>query len=194
MFNPNKRVSIMRQAGFSYMGLLAIIAIAGIGMAGTGLVWHQDAQREREQELLFIGEQYRSAIASYHKDGPNGLKQFPATLNDLVLDKRFANPKRHIRKLYKDPFYNSANAKKNISETFSLNSNDSNQDTQWGLVTQQSRITGIHSLSTIAPIKKTGFSMQNVAFSDASQYSEWIFNFAPSSAQINNVIPSSENN
>ena len=194
MFNPNKRVSIMRQAGFSYMGLLAIIAIAGIGMAATGLVWHQDAQREREQELLFIGEQYRSAIASYHKDGPNGLKQFPATLNDLVLDKRFANPKRHIRKLYKDPFYNSANAQKNISETFSLNSNDSNQDTQWGLVTQQSRITGIHSLSTIAPIKKTGFSMQNTAFSDAGQYSEWIFNFAPSSAQINNVIPSSENN
>ena len=55
MFNPNKRISIKRQAGFSYMGLLAIIAIAGIGMAGTGLVWHQDAQREREKELLFVG-------------------------------------------------------------------------------------------------------------------------------------------
>lgn len=194
MLSLNKRINIKRQAGFSYMGLLAIIAIAGIGMAGTGLVWHQDAQREREKELLFVGEQYRSAIASYHKDGPDGLRQFPATLNDLVLDKRFANPKRHIRKLYKDPFYNSANAKKNTSETFSLNSNDSNEDAQWGLVTQQSRITGIHSLSTIAPIKKNGFSMQNVAFSDASQYSEWIFNFAPSSAQINKATPSSENN
>ena len=194
MHNPNKRRSIKRQAGFSYMGLLAIIAIAGIGMAGVGVIWHKDAQREREKELLFIGEQYRSAIASYYKDGPTGLKQFPASLNDLVLDKRFASPKRHIRKLYKDPFYNSANPKKNTSETFSLNSNDSTENAQWGLVTQQSRITGIHSLSTIEPVKKAGFSVQNTAFSDVSQYSEWIFNFAPAGIQINNATPSFRNN
>ena len=194
MLNPNKRTSLKCQSGFSYMGLLAIIAIAGIGMAGTGVIWHKDAQREREKELLFIGEQYRSAIASYYKDGPNGLKQFPASLNDLVLDKRFANPKRHIRKLYKDPFYNSANAPKKPSERFSLNSNDSAETTQWGLVTQQSRITGVHSLSTLAPIKKAGFSMQNAAFSEVSQYSEWIFNFAPAGIQINNTTSSSENN
>ena len=189
MLNPNKQVVTKQQTGFSYMGLLAILAIASIGMAGTGIVWHQDAQREGEKELLFIGEQYRNAIASYHKDGPNGLKQFPATLNDLLLDKRFANPKRHIRQLYKDPFYNGENVKKESSETFSSNLNESSESTQWGLIIQQSRITGVHSLSNAAPIKKTGFSPQNAAFSDATQYSEWVFNFAPANIPANTSIP-----
>ena len=185
--NSSDRFIFQYQSGFSYMGLLAIIAIAGIGMAGTGIVWHQDAQREGEKELLFIGEQYRNAIASYHKDGPDGAKQFPATLNDLVLDKRFASPKRHIRQLYDDPFYNSANVKRKTSELFSLDSNESSKNTQWGLVLQESRITGVHSLSTAAPIKKAGFSPQNAAFGDASQYSEWVFNFVPASAPVNNT-------
>ena len=191
--NSSDRFIFQYQSGFSYMGLLAIIAIAGIGMAGTGIVWHQDAQREGEKELLFIGEQYRNAIASYHKDGPEGAKQFPATLKDLVLDKRFASPKRHIRQLYDDPFYNSANVKKKLGGISSLDSDESDEKVQWGLVLQESRITGVHSLSNAAPIKKAGFSLQNAAFSDASQYSEWIFSFVPASAPVNNSISSTTN-
>ena len=190
--NFKRHSSIKYQTGFSYMGLLAVIAIAGIGMAGTGIVWHQDAQREREKELLFIGEQYRKAIASYHEGGPNGLKQFPRSLNDLILDKRFANTKRHIRKLYKDPFYASINTKNMVnSEPFSLNSTDLNANSQWGLITQQSRISGIYSHSTLAPIKKHGFSMQNAGFADATEYSEWKFNYAPTSVPLVNALPSS---
>ena len=85
------------------MGVLMLIAIAGIGMAGVGLVWHQNAQRENEKELLFVGEEYRRAIGSYYESSPAAAKQFPSSLDDLLLDQRFPNAKRHIRKLYADP-------------------------------------------------------------------------------------------
>ena len=148
------------QTGFTYMGVLMLIAIAGIGMAGVGLVWHQNAQRENEKELLFIGEEYRRAIGSYYESSLGAAKQFPLSLDDLLLDKRFPNAKRHIRKLYADPIA---------------------RNTQWGLIKQQAQITGIYSVSKLAPIKKFGFADQYEIFSTAVEYNEWKFNYIPSS-------------
>ena len=149
-----------RQAGFTYMGVLMLIAIAGIGMAGVGLVWHQNAQRENEKELLFIGEEYRKAIGSYYESSPATAKQFPQSLDELLLDKRFPNTKRHIRKLYADPIA---------------------RNTQWGLIKQQTQITGVYSVSKLAPIKKFGFANQYETFSTAAEYNEWKFNYIPGS-------------
>lgn len=59
------QIGKLKQLGFTYIGVLMLVAIAGIGLAGVGIVWHQDAQREREKELLFIGDEYRQAIGSY---------------------------------------------------------------------------------------------------------------------------------
>ena len=171
------------QAGFTYMGLLAVIAIAGIGMAGTGIIWHQDSQREREKELLFIGEEYRKAIGSYYESSPSGIKQFPSALNELVLDKRFPNIKRHIRKLYTDPLPTGALPLGSMfSSTLSLGSvsaRTSLNDKQWGLIMQQTQITGIYSLSKSAPIKKFGFATEYKNFGEATEYNEWKFNYTP---------------
>ena len=142
------------------MGVLMLIAIAGIGMAGVGLVWHQNAQRENEKELLFVGEEYRKAIGSYYESSPAAVKQFPQSLDDLLLDKRFPNTKRHIRKLYADPI---------------------TRNKEWGLIKQQEQITGIYSVSKLAPIKKFGFADQYEIFSTAVEYNEWKFNYIPGS-------------
>ena len=148
-----------RQTGFTYMGVLMLMAIAGIGMAGVGLVWQQNAQRENEKELLFIGDAYRKAIASYYESSP-GAKQFPLSLDDLLLDKRFPETKRHLRKLYADPI---------------------TRNKEWGLIKQQAQITGVYSVSKLAPIKKFGFADQYEIFSTAVEYNEWKFNYIPGS-------------
>lgn len=150
----------IRQVGFTYMGVLMLIAIAGIGMAGVGIVWQQNAQRENEKELLFIGDEYRKAIGSYYESSPSTAKQFPQSLDDLLLDKRLPNIKRHLRKLYADPI---------------------TRNTQWGLIKQQAQITGIYSVSKLTPIKKFGFANQYESFSIALEYNEWKFNYFPSS-------------
>ena len=151
------------QLGFTYMGLMMIIAISGIAMAGVGIVWQQDMQREREKELLFIGEEYRKAIGSYYENSPNGTKQFPATLQDLLIDDRGPTTKHHIRKLYLDPFM---------------------RDKNWDLIMLDSRIFGVRSNSKLVPIKRTGFVPYYDAFSEASSYNDWRFFYTPGSNPV----------
>lgn len=147
-------------SGFTYIGVLMLVAISGIGLAGVGIVWHQDAQREREKELLFIGEAFRHAIGSYYENTPGGTKQYPKKLEDLILDNRFPMTKRHLRKFYTDPFAH---------------------ESAWGLVLQQGQIIGIYSMSELVPIKTTGFLPQYETFGSAGKYSEWKFTYTPGS-------------
>ncbi|MDP2402458.1 MAG: type II secretion system protein [Methylotenera sp.] len=150
-------------SGFTYIGVLMLVAISGIGLAGVGIVWHQDAQREREKELLFIGEEFRLAIGSYYENTPSGTKQYPKKLDDLILDNRFPITKRHLRKLYTDPFAN---------------------EDAWGLVLQQGQIIGVYSTSELAPIKTTGFLPQYETFGAMAKYSEWKFTYTPGSMPL----------
>jgi type II secretory pathway pseudopilin PulG len=164
----NMRIGDCKLLGFTYIGLLMVIAIVGIGMAGVGIVWHQDAQREREKELLFIGDEYRKAIGSYYENSLGEAKQFPATLEDLIADKRFPNIKRHLRKLYKDPM------------AFGK---------PWQLVLQQGQIVGVYSASKQTPIKKIDFQPPYETFGEAAEYSDWKFLYIPGSIPVNNIIP-----
>ena len=151
------------QLGFTYMGLMMIIAISGIAMAGVGIVWQQDMQREREKELLFIGEEYRKAIGSYYENSPNGIKLFPATLQDLLTDNRGLITQHHIRKLYSDPFI---------------------RDKNWDLIMQNSRVIGVRSNSKLTPIKKVDFATHNDALSEATSYNDWQFFYVPGSNPV----------
>ena len=52
----------MRQGGFTYLGVLFVVATIGGGLAGTGELWSHSRQREKEAELLWIGNEFREAI------------------------------------------------------------------------------------------------------------------------------------
>lgn len=140
--------------GFTYIGLLALIAISGIAMAGVAILWHQESQREREKELLFVGDAYRKAIISYYESSPNQPKQYPLKLDDMLLDKRFPVIKRHLRKLYIDPM---------------------TQKKDWGLILQQGRIIGVYSKLKIQPLKRAGFDSNYALFAEATDYQGWKF-------------------
>lgn len=91
--------------GFVYLWALFAVALAGIVMAGAGQVWQIKAQREKEAQLLYVGEEFRKAIMSYYN---TGTRQLPESLEDLLQDKRLPNIKRHLRKIYLDPVTNTA--------------------------------------------------------------------------------------
>ena len=142
-------------AGFTYIGLLVAVVILGVGLSAIGTVWRTEAQREREQELLFVGRQYRAAIASYYANG--GI--FPAELGDLLEDKRWPEPRHHLRRLYADPMTGAAN---------------------WNVIrAADAGITGIASSSNHEPIKKAGFPGEETGFTDAKCYCDWQFVFNP---------------
>lgn len=131
-----------------------MVAIAGVALAGTGVLWHMESRREKEKELLFIGEEYRNAIGSYFEKSPDKVKQYPQKLEDLLLDKRSPVPVRHLRRLYRDPM---------------------TEDGDWGLILLQGRITGVASKSRDKPIKIAGFPEKQKAFEGARHYADWQF-------------------
>ena len=146
------------QRGFTYLGLLIIVAVMGAGLAAFGQLYSHAAQREKEQELLFIGSQFRDAIASYYNKSP-GAKVYPKKLEDLLEDKRFPMPQHHLRRVYGDPMTGKA---------------------EWGMVEAPGGgFMGVYSLSEETPIKSGNFSVADQAFEGAEHYTKWIFAYSP---------------
>jgi type II secretory pathway pseudopilin PulG len=156
--------------GFTYIGLLILVAVIGIALAGTAEVISTEARRDREQELLFIGTQYAAAIASYRASSP-GAEAYPTTLEALLEDKRNPAMVRHLRRLYRDPMTRSAD---------------------WGLLRGPNNgIIGVYSLSPEAPLKAAGFPKRYEDFATAKTYQDWQFKGAPEGAAT--LVPGPQN-
>jgi type II secretory pathway pseudopilin PulG len=142
------------------MGLLIVVAVMGMGLAAFGELYSRSAQRDKERELLFVGNEFRQAIAAYYQKSP-GTKAYPKTLDELVEDKRFPVPQHHLRRVYRDPMTGSA---------------------EWGLVPApgDAGIMGVHSRSEDAPVKSGNFDRRDAAFQDAPSYKDWVFFYSPS--------------
>lgn len=147
------------QRGITYIALLIAISLFGATLALAGSLWSTDAKRERELQLLFVGDQFRKAIASYHDEAPAGQpNRFPARLEDLVLDRRWPTTRRHLRKIYLDPMTGTR---------------------EWTLIrAPDNTIMGINSASEAEPIKHAGFSDDYKNFESAKTYREWQFVFS----------------
>jgi len=158
--------------GFAYIALLAILAILMLALTSASENIAQNAKREREQQLFFVGEQFRNAIGRYYEQSPQGTKQFPKILEVLLKDNRSIKPVRHLRKLYSDPITKSA---------------------LWGLVkNEQQQIIGVFSISA-EEVLITNFD-SNVVSVDIEQgvliYSDLKFIYAPEKSSDNKILSS----
>ena len=146
-----------RQGGFTFLWLLFLVAGLGEGMAAVGTLWHTAVQREKEQQLLFVGNAYRRAIESFLKIPlPAGQQaRLPKTFDELLLDPRFQHTVRHLRRLYPDPITGKE---------------------EWGLLKDaQGGIGGVYSLSEAKPMKTAGFAAANADFAGKEAYWQWRF-------------------
>jgi type II secretory pathway pseudopilin PulG len=94
--------------GFTYLGMLLALALVGIALLAASEVWVTSAHRERRAQLDWIGAQFERAIGSYYESSPSGVRSYPRTLDQLLLDPRYPTARRHLRQLYTDPFTGSA--------------------------------------------------------------------------------------
>lgn len=147
------------QRGLTYIALLFFIAASGALLAATGIIWSHERQRQKEAELIWIGNQFREAIGLYYQRSPGVIKRYPEKLEDLLEDKRYLTTQRYLRQIYRDPITSSS---------------------EWGLIPAPGGgIMGIHSRSDMRPIKVRDSIPSATKSSDASLYSDWRFSYDP---------------
>lgn len=155
----NYRHLRLGQAGFSYMGLLILVAIIGAVAAGSLSAGATMQRHAAEDELLFVGAQFQVAFKTFYDSTPAGTHPYPRQLNDLVRDPRFSATRRHLRKVFDDPLTGKA---------------------EWGVVNAPGGgIMCVYSLSLEAPIRRASFASAFAGLEGKDNYSEWVFGCAP---------------
>lgn len=144
-----------QQRGFGLLFAMLAVAALAAGSLAIATNWTQQIEREKEAELLRIGDLYARAIASYYYSTPGQAKRFPKELNELLEDRRFLTTRRHLRDAYADP----------------ITGGDA-----WNLVTApDGGIMGVYSASSKAPWLKIAVTLDHTSLSAAQQYSDWKF-------------------
>ncbi len=154
----NVRQSRHAQGGLVLIALMLMLILVGIGALSAAEIWSTARKREREVELLWVGDQYRRAVESYWKTTPGPRKVLPSTITQLLNDDRFPNPVHHLRQAYRDPMA---------------------EDTDFEPVIINNALVGVHSTSTAVPMKHAHFPKKYAQFATAEDYSQWKFVFVP---------------
>ena len=151
-----RTVQAQRQAGFTYVGLLILVAVLSL-MSSSALRLGMTMQRHQdEQELLERGQTLVQALASYMRATPAGQYRYPKNMEDLLRDPRYPkNVVRHLRTIAVDPMTGKA---------------------EWGLLLTADKkgIAGFYSLSEAKPWRKS-FMPPFGEFEDKPRYKDWVF-------------------
>jgi hypothetical protein len=123
-----------------------------------------------EEELLEIGYQFTQALQSYAAVTPRGQPQQPPSLKELLLDPRFPQVRRHLRKIFVDPVTGKA---------------------EWGVMylTEKKGVVGVYSLSDEPPLKVGNFDARFAGFDNKEKISDWRFTYT-GQAMGTNAVPS----
>ncbi|MFA6178719.1 MAG: type II secretion system protein [Candidatus Methylopumilus sp.] len=163
---PIMRIGELKQSGYALLAMLVLIIIIGFTLAEAGALWSDARRRDREQELLKIGDKFRIAIGQYYNNTPGPIKRYPPTLDALLRDDRNPIPRRYLRAIYIDPVTGRAD---------------------WGTLEAPSGgVMGVYSLSGQRPFKRSQFRPINKELENKKMYGDWIFAYLP---QVHDTSP-----
>ncbi len=181
-----RRLRERTDSGFMMVALLVSMSIAAIWLAAMLPKWGQQAQRAKEDDLIFRGEQYARAIVLYQNKNRN----LPPPDLDTLISQHF------LRKKWKDPVTGLDFVLVGpgiISQTPTTPGavapgQSSFQPTQGSQINtggnQQPGITGVRSASTATSIK---------VYNNQQQYNLWQFD-AATYRTLHGMAPASTGN
>jgi type II secretory pathway pseudopilin PulG len=148
-----------RQRGYILVVTMFMAFMVAVLMIALMRWWQAEARREKERELLWVGSQFRAALAGYAAATPAGASPRPATLTELLRDDRGESVRRHLRRMYVDP----------------MTASDA-----WGIVrAEDGTVLAVHSRSETRPLTPDGSSPRFHRFAGTTRYSEWQFGVFP---------------
>jgi hypothetical protein len=148
--------SIARQTGYTYLGLLFLLAVVAAVNAASLRIGTTLQRSVAEQELLDKGLGFTRAFESYARATPAGGNPYPLELQDLLRDPRYPDKLvRHLRRIEVDPMTGRAD---------------------WGVKRQLSKpgIIGVHSQSDQASLRRD-LQAPFRDFNDETYYRDWLF-------------------
>ncbi len=143
------------QQGLTYLWMLFLVFLLGLGLGKSLEVFGVMDQRQKEKELLYVGKMYQEAIKQYYLSGQE-IKTYPKHMKDLLKDPRYSVTRRYIRTLYLDPLTN---------KDFIL------------IISAEGGICGVKSSSTKKPIKTSFKDEELKMFNKAKTYQQWAFRY-----------------
>ena len=171
------------ERGFLMVALLVGMAVAAVYMTAALPAWRQQAQREKEEELIFRGKQYARAIMLYQDKNRGAL---PPDI-DILVSQHF------LRKKWKDPVTGedfvpigvgiSAPGSSTQSGTSGGQSPGRSGGSSGGgtpLSSQNPGVQGVRSKSSATSIK---------LYEQQQQYNLWPFDAARIRAQLGRQMP-----
>ena len=166
------------ESGFLMVALLVGMAVAAVYMSAALPAWRQQAQREKEQDLIFRGRQYARAIALY-QDKNRGAN--PPDI-DILVSQHF------LRKKWKDPVTGEDFVPLGVgiatpgsgSQTGTIGGQSGQSGGGQPLANQNPGVSGVRSKSTATSIK---------IYQNQQQYSLWPFNAASYRAETGRSVP-----
>lgn len=143
------------QSGFVLLAWLIAVALFAAAASMVVTRWSDEVRREREQELLRIGDEIAGAIAAYRDASAGSARKYPAQLEDLLEDRRAFGTVRHLRRLHPDPVTRGA---------------------PWGVIrASDGGVMGVYSASEDRPMRMLVSRLAHVDLPAAARYSEWRF-------------------
>lgn len=167
------------QGGYAMAALLVGMTVMAIFLSVALPAWRTAAQREKEAELIFRGQQYARAIALFQRKYAN---TFPPNV-DILLNEHF------LRKKYKDPM-----TKDGEFQVVYVNQQASAQPNAGGTVPTQGQprtATPVAAGATVGPqggiigvaSKSTATSLR--VYNGHDKYNEWVFVATQASSRVN---------
>jgi type II secretory pathway pseudopilin PulG len=171
MVNPvvKEKIVILRvgkpvnQKGYSLVVVMVAVIIMGILAEAAISLDSYRIKKSKEAELLYRGLAYQNAILSYSNASVSSQRNYPKHLKDILFYPRFSH-RLHIRYLYSDPMLlKTKNINREIEE-------------QWRILrNEKGGIVGVASKNKGKPLKKAFFPPSLIHFTQAKQYSDWVF-------------------
>ncbi|MCU0868416.1 MAG: hypothetical protein MUF30_02280 [Burkholderiales bacterium] len=152
----HRRRSARGERGFTLSLVLMVAFVAAVLAAAAAKLWSAQTRADRERELVWVGRQYQRGVASFAGAvPPDGVSRGPQRLDELVDDRRFTPPRRHLRRLYRDPFTGRA-------DWIEIRGADG-------------AIVGVRSRATATPRPADGLWPDTRVFGPAKSVGDWAF-------------------
>ena len=185
--SPSDKVGMPRnERGYALVVLLMIATIMLVALTAALPSIYQEGQREREEELIFRGNEYARAIALFYRQ----FHRYPVSVKDLLSTSGF----RFLRRPYPDPMtrqgkwrfiHAGANGAILDSKTFGPSGQSGGQQNQSNLPStvaagnssqsaffgDSNQTQGVFIVGVASPSKKESIRVWN----GHSRYEEWEF-------------------